>query len=61
MTTQKDQNRKKIITHFGGKFSRRPRVQDRALLGYLSIYENTCKVAATLLSHSRKDTGVTGA
>ena len=39
MTTLKGQGRKilslgpKIFTHFNGKFSRRPRIQERALLG----------------------------
>ena len=49
MKTQKDQNHKILsqlsqkFTHFTGKLSRGPRVQERVLWDYISVYENTPK------------------
>ena len=49
VTTQKGQSQKKIsygylkFTHFAKKINREPRAQERLLLGYVSIYENTPK------------------
>ena len=45
--------------HFARKFSRVPQAQERVLLGYISIYENTpkklpLKVETILLGGSRK-------
>ena len=48
--------------HFARKFSRGFQAQERALLGYVSVYENTpkklihlpVKVETTLLGDSRK-------
>ena len=71
MTTEKPKNHKILnygsrkLSHFAGKFSRGLWVSERALLGYVSVFQNTpkkltlksifaLKVEATLLSGSKK-------